>query len=332
MKPVLIVLGIIVVAVVVFVLRRISRRASSGERDLTALVFLLNEPRQLADWQVRQAAARALGAELAISDKPEPNTILPVAAEKVNPALPPGAGMTYFVNTGSRMFLINSFAQPYMGNPEEFAERIVDQRLRRAVATHRAWISADLYGETPSPSERPEIYRVLGLMLAPLAADDCLAIYCPELERCNEFAPSVVEALHAGRPLELFENPTHAPIVNVDADDPKMVAAVEEARRRWPEFIAAFQVRADPESPCVVKACFTDGEQSEFMWVSVQRIDGDQITGRLENSPASLTNVKEGDTVTVSLNDLNDWLCEIDGETVGGFTMKVMADKLNSQS
>lgn len=328
MTNLLIVLGAIVAGIVLYLFFR-RRRAAAEDAPLTALVFLLTEPRKLADWQVRQAAAKALGVELVVSDQPGPNAILPVEAEKVNPALPPGAGMTWFINTGSRMFLINSFTSPYMENPEKFAEEIPDLRLRKAVGAHRAWISADLYGETPSASERAAIYKQLGQMLAPFAGDDCLALFCPELQRCNEIAPPILEMLANGNPLEIFESPTHAPIVNIDGDDPRMVAAVEEARRRWPEFVVAFRNRGgDVDEPFVIKARFAEGENEEFMWVSVQQIEGEQITGRLDNSPAALTGVKEGDTVTVALADLNDWLYGADGKPVGGFTMKVMGEAL----
>jgi uncharacterized protein YegJ (DUF2314 family) len=269
--------------------------------------------------------------ELKIGDGPEPNTVFPVAAETVQPSLPPGAGMTYFINTGTRHYLVNSFNQPYMDEPEKFAESIPDVRLRTAVAGHRAWISVDLFGESPNAWERNDIYAAIGRILAPFADDDCLAIYCPELQRCNEFGRAVIEALNSGKPLELFDSPTYAPIVNVPSDDPRMVAAVEEARRRWPEFVSAFEDRKNLERPFLVKARFSDGENEEFMWVSVQKL-GEKITGRLENSPAALTNVNEGETVSVSLTDLNDWVCEIDGQAAGGFTMKLMSEALKSEA
>ncbi len=320
-----------VVVAVGFVVRILRRRAGGGgERPITALVFLLKEPRKLADWQVRQIAAQVLGMEFKMGETPEPNTIMAVAAEKIQPSLTPGAGMSYLINTGKNILLINSFTRPYMDDPEKYSESISDLRLQRAVAGHQAWISADLFGEPGSKSEREEIYADLGRLLAPFADEDCLALYCPELERCNEYAPAVVEQLKSGQPLEIFDAPTNAPVVNISADDPRMVAAVAEARSRWPEFVAAFQAGvASPEAPFIVKARFSDGENEEFMWVSVTGIAGETITGKLENSPAALTNVKLGDEVNAQLADINDWLCQRGEETIGGFTVKLMSEKFH---
>lgn len=320
--------------VVGIVFRKLRRRGKSKkEQPITALVFLLKEPRKLADWQVRQVASQVFGVEFKMGDAPEPNTIFAVMPEKVQPSLPAGSGMSFIINTEARQFLINSFTRPYMAEPEKYAESITDMRLQRAVAAHQAWISADLFGKPNSPAERKRIYDQLGKMLAPFADEDCLAVYCPELERCNEYAPEVVEKLKSGSPLEIFEEPTNAPVVNISGADPRMIAAVAEARQRWPEFVAAFESRpATAESPFIIKARFSNGTSEEFMWVSVTGISGETISGQLENSPASLTHIKIGDTVTVPLADLNDWLCQRDKQALGGFTLKLMSDKMRGEA
>jgi uncharacterized protein YegJ (DUF2314 family) len=306
------------------------RSHHSRDRALTALVFLMKHPHVLTEPQLRQAIAAAWGMELG-SEMQEGGDWL-VQADRVNPAMAQPNAKNFLISCRGRMFLINTVSRPYMDNPEEEAEGYADLRLRQAVGSHRAWNSVDLFGEPPSAEDRPEVYAALGRLLAEFANEDCLAVYCPELGRCNEYAPTVVETLRSGKPLEMFEEPTHAPIIQVSGEDPRMIAAVEEARRRWPEFVTAFNSRTSNESPFAAKACFADGEDEEFMWISIQTIAGDVITGRLENTPAFVKTVKEGDLVTVRFADLNDWFCEINGEGVGGFTLKVMSEVEGKQA
>lgn len=315
-----------VVLMVIFVLYRRARKADESGGALTALVFLMSKARILSEQQVRDAIVKAWGIELGSEMRTEGNWL--VEAGKVDPGMVQPGAKNFLVRANDRMFLINSVDHPYMENPEQFAKSMPDLRLRTAVGSHRAWNSVDLFGETPAPHEKEEVYTLLGKLLAEFAGEECLAVYCPEIERCNEYAPSVVESLRSGKIFDLFEFPTHSPIVQIDGDDPRMVAAVEEARRRWPEFNSAFQKRKSEEEIFAVKARFAEGDEEEFMWVAVENINGDSITGTLGNSPAIVKKVKEGDTVTVKLSDLNDWLYGKEDKMEGGFTMKVMEEAM----
>jgi uncharacterized protein YegJ (DUF2314 family) len=318
-------LGVLVLILVVFLRRR--RHERNGERELTALVFLMSQPRVLSEQQVREAIERVWDVKLGSELKEGGNWL--VEAGQLSPTLVQPEANNYLVSAHGRMFLINSVRRPYMDEPEKFAESIPDLRLGRAVGTHRAWNSVDVFGDPPGEQERAEVYGMLGKLLAEFAGDDCLAIFCPALERCNEYTPAMVETLRSGGALSVFEGPTHAPVIQIDGDDPRMMAAVEEANRRWPEFVAAFQQRKSPDEIYAIKACFAEGDEAEFMWVSVQKLDGDSIVGRLENSPASIKSVREGDIVRVQRADLNDWLYGNNGQSVGGFTMKVMEQIMN---
>lgn len=325
MKRFLIRLGIAVVSGIVslYFNHRKNRRA---DKSLTALVFLLSAPRRLTETDVRAAVSKAIDVELSSDAKNATDWLVSLPADRIPPSIPKDAAQSFLVRAKGRTFLINSFGMPYVENPEKFAREIRDLRLRKAIADHRAWLSVDLYGAVPTESDKSEIYAQLGKMLAGLAGPDCLAIYCPELGRCNEFTPSIIAGLESGNPRAIFEQPTHAPVVEVSSDDPRMTAVVAEARRRWPEFVEAFQKCTNPDKPFVIKARFTDGAHTEFMWVSVRKIEPEKIYGRLENAPVELVNVHEGDEVVVPLSDLNDWLCEIDGKTEGGFTLKAIAE------
>lgn len=107
-----------------------------------------------------------------------------------------------------------------------------------------------------------------------------------------------------------------------------MAAAVAEARRRWPEFTAAYQRAAD-KAPFAVKAPVTEAGNTEFIWINVKAIADDQIHGFLANDPVALGDLKLGSFVTVSVADLNDWVCpdpSAPGRPLGLFTVKAVRD------
>ena len=107
-------------------------------------------------------------------------------------------------------------------------------------------------------------------------------------------------------------------------NDPRFKAAEAEARRRWPEFVAAFN-RHEPNVAYAVKAKFMDGNVTEWMWVQVESIAGDAVRGKLDNDPVDVHNVKVGDHVTKGLADIDDWIVGRNGSVAqGGFTTKVL--------
>jgi len=305
-------------------LRGFSRRCESDD-PLISIVFLLRAPRPMREAGVRSAAGKAFNVTFDADDPHATTWVVPAPSPAVE-GLDPKDAQSFMVNVPQGAFVVNNFAVPYMAHPDEFAAGISDRRLRGAIAAHRAWVSVDAMGDLPDEASKAEAYRAIGKMLAELAGPDCLAVYCPELERCNEYDEALVKTLRGDDPLAVFEEPTFGPVIDVDSEDPRLVAAIEEARRRWPEFVAAFNVNADKERPFLVKAKFEEGETVEHMWISVTRVDGDTIHGVLENEPHGLTKVKQGQAVALPLSALSDWLYAKGKEPVGGFTAKVIAE------
>ena len=301
------------------------------EEPLISLVYLLEEPREATEETVRRCVSTALEMELE-SDDPQATEFV-ISADA--PELGPNGGTHHFiVNVSQGIFGVIVSPEPYIENPRRYAsETIRDKRLRTAVENHRAWISVDRMGDPPTGQAKTEAYDVIGKILASMAGPDCLALYCPELQRCNEFDPTLIDDLSGGEPLGVFSEPTFEPVIEIAEDDPRMVEAVEEALRRWPEFVEAFHARDDSEDErFIIKAEFSEGKRSEFMWVSVTRIDGNGVAGLLMNDPHELVSVHRGQTVEVQSDQLNDWLYPLpDGEVAGGFTLKVLADEETGQ-
>jgi uncharacterized protein YegJ (DUF2314 family) len=107
--------------------------------------------------------------------------------------------------------------------------------------------------------------------------------------------------------------------------DRRLLAAVREARRRWPEFVAAFENRESGQL-FSVKVPVRQGKQIEYMWLSVSALEHEMLYGRLDNEPVMMKQLHAGDRLLVLVRDLNDWLYTRGDTLAGGFTIEVLAN------
>ena len=106
-------------------------------------------------------------------------------------------------------------------------------------------------------------------------------------------------------------------VVQLGADDPGLVAAAAEAKRRWPEFVAAFNEQR-PGRKCAVKyAAPIKGGGNEQIWIMVTALGSGTISGTLGNNPVENIGLKYGDAVTIQTDDVRDWLFT-DGQSLTG--------------
>ncbi|MEM6915660.1 MAG: DUF2314 domain-containing protein [Verrucomicrobiota bacterium] len=298
------------------------------EEELISLVYFLSEPREAEEEAIRRCVSGALGITFDVSDPDSEYFVMqfsPPEAKRPED----NAVLHFMIRIPEGVFAVLVSGSPYIENPEDFAkDSIRDKRLRSAVESHEAWLSVDLMDSAENPADAEQAYRVIGKILSYLAGPDCLAIYCPELQRCNEFDLSLMDVLASDRPLDLFDEPTFEPIIEISDDNPKMAAAVAEARKRWPEFVRAFgSCEQEDLDRYIVKAEFREGNNCEYMWVQVEEIRKNEIEGILMNDPHELLNVHRGAHVELSLDRLNDWIFPLpDGSHVGGFTLDVLAE------
>ena len=120
-------------------------------------------------------------------------------------------------------------------------------------------------------------------------------------------------------------------VVAVEEGDPEMNAAVAKAQETLPQFISALQLPAPNQSDFTIKIGFKDGEDTEYMWLSPVTYDGAQFKGKLDNDPVSVRNVKIGDEITVGPDRVVDWMYVQDGKLVGGYTLRVLRDRMSPQ-
>jgi uncharacterized protein YegJ (DUF2314 family) len=118
-------------------------------------------------------------------------------------------------------------------------------------------------------------------------------------------------------------------IVYTKTGEDEIDDAVAEARRRWPEFVAAFRKPSHrPGDHFMAKGAFGDGEEKEWMWFDVDSIDADRsATGTLENDPAHVP-LRRGQRVTVKVADIGDWIYKDASGIHGGFVERVLRTRM----
>lgn len=115
-------------------------------------------------------------------------------------------------------------------------------------------------------------------------------------------------------------------VVGVSNDNPEMKAAREEAVKRFPEFLAAFDKRKIGDA-FAVKVGFPvrNSTEHEYMWILVRKIQGDVLSGTLESEPVNDVGLKYRDEVSANRADIHDWMYAAKGkEPVGGFQSEVL--------
>ena len=119
-------------------------------------------------------------------------------------------------------------------------------------------------------------------------------------------------------------------MIPVEGEDAQMRAAIEEARRRLPEFRKALEEDWRRIIPVIDRPFFKALFQSattgkiEHMWIEVSRFDGDKIVGELANEPSEIPELSQGQEVKVLPSEISDWLYWEGDTTVGGFTVAVL--------
>jgi uncharacterized protein YegJ (DUF2314 family) len=117
-------------------------------------------------------------------------------------------------------------------------------------------------------------------------------------------------------------------VKEVEAADPEMNAAIAEAQRTLPDFIAI--VRNPPAGITAITFKFPLGG-TEHIWVSDVKIYGDTFTGRLANVPLKPEH-HQGDAVRVPFKDVSDWAyLSASGVMQGHRTTRVLLGRIDPE-
>ncbi len=282
---------------------------SGDDAPIYSLVFLLEKPRKLDAASLTKVVKRVYSAER-MTGRPDAEVR--------------GESPRFMVQTPTARLLVLNLPDPYVKDREKVAAGIQELRRKDAMRTHKAWLSVDWYGELPKSGEQ-QAYRTIGKLAAELAGHDCLALLCPALQQMVPYSRDFPQLLRSEDPLRVLEGAENPAVIGVDENDPRILAAAEEAPRRIDEFVAAFR-EGGADRGCSIKAPFTEGDETEQMWVEVTAIEGKTFRGKLANAPVLLKKLRIDQEVTVAFDKITDWLY-MDGEKmVGGFTVRAIKE------
>jgi len=315
--------AIVIVVVAGFWLWRKNRMRASAEEEPASIVVLLQKPRPLNVQVLAQLLSQASGRSVRAigTDDPPDRSNRPVGD------MVAGASPHFIANVGGTSFVIHNLSSPYVEDPIAASETISDLRLRKAMREHKAWISMDVLKNREATSAA---YRVVARVMANFAGPDCLALYHPPLNRLVPCTEETVERLKSDDPIKaVFQDLDLVPVIPIE-DDPRLRSAEAEARRRFPEFEAAFTKKDGTNFS--VKARISSETNSEHIWVAVDTIARDVIRGRLGNEPVDLGQLKIGSKVEVQRDKIEDWSFMRGGAPVGLFTVPVIQEIEAGQS
>ena len=117
------------------------------------------------------------------------------------------------------------------------------------------------------------------------------------------------------------------PVVYANAKDPELEKAKQDALSKLDYFINSFNVHSkDTTYQYSLKIDFIDNGEHEHMWISLNKIMNGQFQGLLGNDPQIIKNIKFGDIVKVTKDQIEDWII-MDTKTntwEGGYSVKVL--------
>ncbi len=112
-------------------------------------------------------------------------------------------------------------------------------------------------------------------------------------------------------------------------DEAKLQAAVDAARQSIGQFLDSFADPKPDQDSFLVSVAFIEGTRFERIWVSGLDFSGETLRGVIASEPA-LAGFVFGQPVEFTYPQITDWMYVEDGRLVGGYTMRVIRDRLSA--
>ncbi|GGG51901.1 DUF2314 domain-containing protein [Epilithonimonas arachidiradicis] len=116
-------------------------------------------------------------------------------------------------------------------------------------------------------------------------------------------------------------------IFSLSEDDKEMNSAIELANKTLEDFDKALKFSENEKF--ALKIRYDVDDKSEHIWaVNIEKIDDDYF-GIIDNLPNSVTDIKLTDKVKIDKDKISDWMFSKKGKLVGGFTIRVIRNRMS---
>jgi uncharacterized protein YegJ (DUF2314 family) len=117
--------------------------------------------------------------------------------------------------------------------------------------------------------------------------------------------------------------------VDMKSEEPAMRRAFEKARAALDSFLLKSKQPAAGTSSYALKVAVSDIGGTEYFWVNELTWSDDSFSGRINNEPRSVKNVKLGQLYKFNRSQIVDWtyIDEKAGKTFGNFTACAILSK-----
>ncbi|SHK01973.1 DUF2314 domain-containing protein [Epilithonimonas mollis] len=116
-------------------------------------------------------------------------------------------------------------------------------------------------------------------------------------------------------------------VFSLSEDDNEMSSAIELANKTLVDFDEALKFSENQNF--ALKIRYDINDKSEHIWaVNIVKSDEDYF-GIIDNLPNSEINIKLNEKVKIEKEKISDWMFSKNGKLVGGFTIRVLRNKMS---
>ena len=120
-------------------------------------------------------------------------------------------------------------------------------------------------------------------------------------------------------------------VIMVESDDAEMSAAIAKARSTIGEFWRQFEESDAGVSDFALKVRIEDRNGVEFFWLTDIERDQGKYSGKIDNDPGIVKNVKFGQRYSFADGDIADWSFMRNGKIVGNETMRPLLKHMSAE-